>query len=490
MRLFDLTGLQRYANRRFGFSADRTLKAAQSLYERYKLLTYPRTDTQYLSDDIYPTVPGILKQLAAVEPYAPFIRTLRETDKPLPKPRRVFDDNKVSDHHAIIPTGKVPPASLPSDESKIFEAVTRRFIAAFFPDAVFAITDVVIRVGIKETHASASPGSVPPKAPSPTSGPSVKRVDHNAQGEDGIDKMPPAPDRYHARGRIPLEPGWQVVVGLAPTARPSGTTVSSRTAPGVTSTVLPPLKQGQPLNGTFKLVTLKTKPPPHHTEASLLSAMETAGRSIEDESLRDAMKECGLGTPATRASTIETLVNRRFINRDKKDLRATPTGIDLIHKLPVEALASPELTGSWEKRLNAIAQGQEQGANFMADIRAFVGDAIGQIQGAPVRGHRQHCGETAGKTPRKSPPSPRRAPQIGSRLNLTCPKCHQGRLLVGRKAWGCDRYKSGCDFVLGFEGPAGRWSDADLQGLVTRGQTDDGKYTLGPATKFVVKTTP
>ena len=304
--LFDLTSLQRTANRRYGLSATATLAAAQALYERYKILTYPRTDSRHLTSDMAKELPKLFGALAALPDYARFAQPLLET--PPPQARRVFDGSKVSDHHAIVPTGKpVRLDDLPRDERRVFDLVARRFLGAFHPDAEFALTDVVVRVGAPTTEprAAADPREV------------ESRTD-----EALLTALPPPPDRYRAHGRVRLVAGWQEVAAMG------GDAADAEGGP-----TLPPLVEGQRLDGKLDVVTKQTRPPPRHTEATLLGAMESAGRDISDAALRAAMRDSGLGTPATRAATIETLIRRTFVARDGKNLVADRPG-DRAHRRP------------------------------------------------------------------------------------------------------------------------------------------------------------
>ena len=349
-QLFDLTSLQRTANRRFGFSAQRTLELAQQLYERHKLVTYPRTDSRHLTSDVAAELHGPLSALADVPAYAPFARQLL-ADPPRPG-RRIVDDSKVHDHHAIIPTGnRIDRAALDRDLARVFDLIARRFLGAFFPDAEIAVTEAWIRVGPEG-------GAIP-----------TTRVDRDQL----LDALPAPPDRYVARGRVRLVAGWQEVAGIGPegTKRPvdaagTGDTGDAGDGDGAGdgTAALPPLVEGQRLAGAFASVAKQTTPPPRYTEATLLGAMEAAGKAIDDEALRAAMKDTGLGTPATRAAIIETLLRRAYVAREHKWLVPTPTGIGLIATIPVASLASPELTGGWEARLAAIARGQELARGF------------------------------------------------------------------------------------------------------------------------------
>jgi DNA topoisomerase-3 len=417
-QLFDLTSLQRTANRRFGFSAQRTLELAQLLYERHKVLTYPRTDSRHLSADVAAELDGPLAALAGASDgpnpaaftryadavlagAAPTKRTLS---------RRFVDDTKVRDHHAIIPTATpVHLAQLDRDAARIYDLVARRFLGMFFPDAELAVTEVWIAVGVDgpaalESRAGASRRKL--------------REANDGDREAFVAQLPPLPDRYLARGRVRTLAGWQDVAGIdaksatsraAAPPRPDGSRPDEEADD---SGQLPVLTEGQRLHGTFAPVAKQTKPPPRYTEATLLGAMETAGRRITDEALREAMKDTGLGTPATRASIIETLLRRDFIARDRKDLIATELGIALITSLPVASLASPEMTGTWEARLAAVARGEDSRAAFMADIARFVSDLIDAVRGSLPPGM-----ASAPLPPRSAPSSsspPRSAPSSSS----------------------------------------------------------------------------
>jgi DNA topoisomerase-3 len=434
--LFDLTSLQRTANRRYGLSATATLAAAQALYERYKILTYPRTDSRHLTTDMANELPKLFGALAALPDYAPFAAPLLES--PPARSRRVFDDGKVSDHHAIIPTGKpVRLDELPRDERRIFDLVARRFLGAFHPDAEFALTDVIIRVG---------PSDSEPRA-------AAEPRDADAGPDDTlVTALPPPPDRYRARGRVRLVAGWQDVAEIG------GRGEAGDTDGGPT---LPPLEEGQRLDGKLEVLTKQTRPPLRHTEATLLGAMESAGRDISDEKLRAAMRDSGLGTPATRAATIETLIRRTFVARDGKNLVPTDMGIGLIDALPEKSLASPELTGTWEARLSRVARGEETRAAFMADISRYVSEVVTAIRGG------------AGIVQTAASASKPVATAV------TCPNCKQGTLVAGKRGWGCSRWREGCAFVIWFEIAGRRITDAELTDLVSKGKTRKRKWRSG-----------
>jgi DNA topoisomerase III len=457
--LFDLTSLQRTANRRFGWSASRTLEVAQLLYERHKLVTYPRTDARHLTSDVARELPRMFAALAAVPDYAAFAGELLAHP---PRPgRRVVDDAKVHDHHAIVPTGNaVRLEGLDRDEHRLFDLIARRFLGAFFPDAEFAVTEAWIRVLTadgppppfpSESRPSRDDARAPSRddarapsrdhvrlagrgdswvpsrddaqrsgrddsrvptrdesrsSPGPERGPrgidTARAPREGSAGEPQIlEALPPPPDRYLARGRARMAAGWQAVAGLDAT---SAARRAGADADDGDQAVLPVLVEDQALDGAFSTIARQTRPPPRYTEATLLSAMESAGKVIDDEALRDAMKDCGLGTPATRAAIIETLLRRTYIVRDKQHLAPTAIGIGLIAALPVASLASPELTGTWEARLARIARGEETRAAFMADITRYVADLVEAIRtsspppppptGAPAqaqpRGRRWH----------------------------------------------------------------------------------------------------
>jgi DNA topoisomerase III len=480
--LFDLTSLQRTANRRYGLSATATLAAAQALYERYKILTYPRTDSRHLTSDLAKELRKLFGALAALPEYAPFAGPLLAT--PPPRSRRVFDDGKVSDHHAIVPTGK--PArldELPRDERRIFDLVARRFLGAFHPDAEFALTDVVIRVGPADTETR---GAAEPRESDLVAG-----VD-----ETLIMALPPPPDRFRARGRVRLVAGWQDVAQLGQPGQPRADIDAGAT--------LPPLAEGQRLDGKLEVLTKQTRPPPRHTEATLLGAMESAGRDISDDELRAAMRDSGLGTPATRAATIETLIRRTFVARDAKNLVPTEMGIGLIDALPEKSLASPELTGSWEARLARVARGEETRAAFMADISRYVSDVVTAIRGgagvvrasgatAPGPNSVASVAPVASGSPSRPPAAGARASAPSARTararstaggapvaaTLICPRCKHGPLLAGHRGWGCVRWREGCAFVIWFEIAGRRITDAELTDLVSKGKTRKRKWRSG-----------
>lgn len=331
-RLFDLTSLQVECNKRFGFSADETLKLIQSLYEK-KVTTYPRVDTTFLSDDIYPKVPKTLEGLVA---YKEFTEPLR--GKKLPKSKRVFDNSKVTDHHAIIPTG-VPATNLSQQEMMVYDLVARRFIAEFYPDCEISTTTVLAKVADIE---------------------------------------------FKASGKQILKPGWRTVeqrpqpgIGAQPqSAQTDGQPQDENASDGAELKIMPNFVKGESGPHTPSLKETWTTPPKPYTEATLLRAMETAGKFVDNEELRDALKENGIGRPSTRAAIIETLFKRGYIRRERKSLFPTDTGRELISTIHEELLKSAELTGIWERKLRQIERGDYSAQAFIDELKTMVGDVV------------------------------------------------------------------------------------------------------------------
>ena len=307
--------------------------------------------------------------------------------------------------------------------------------------------------------------------------------------------LPPPPDRYRARGRVRLVAGWQAVAQLGQSGRRAAEGERGKrgeVADGDGGPTLPPLAEGQRLDGKLEVVTKQTRPPPRHTEATLLGAMESAGRDIADEELRAAMRDSGLGTPATRAATIETLIRRTFVARDGKNLVPTDMGIGLIDALPEKSLASPELTGSWEARLSRMARGEETRAAFMADISRYVSDVVTAIRGgagvvrasgtprrAPATAARRTTRRPRRRARSRRPPSRAAGKPRPPPTTLTCPLCKQGTLVAGKRGWGCTRWREGCAFVIWFEIAGRRITDAELTDLVSKGKTRKRKWRSG-----------
>lgn len=331
-RLFDLTSLQVECNKRFGFSADETLKLIQSLYEK-KVTTYPRVDTTFLSDDIYPKVPKTLEGLVA---YKEFTDPLR--GKKLPKSKRVFDNSKVTDHHAIIPTG-VPATNLSQQEMMVYDLVARRFIAEFYPDCEISTTTVLAKVADIE---------------------------------------------FKASGKQILKPGWRTVeqrpqpgIGAQPqSAQTDGQPQDENASDGAELKIMPNFVKGESGPHTPSLKETWTTPPKPYTEATLLRAMETAGKFVDNEELRDALKENGIGRPSTRAAIIETLFKRGYIRRERKSLFPTDTGRELISTIHEDLLKSAELTGIWERKLRQIERGDYSAQAFIDELKTMVGDVV------------------------------------------------------------------------------------------------------------------
>ena len=359
-QLYDLTSLQVDCNRKFGFSAEMTLNLIQSLYEK-KFTTYPRVDTQYLSDDIYPKCPQTLNGLyqtkfGGIAPYAELIKPIG--GKPLKKTKRVFDTSKVTDHHAIIPTGVIPQ-NLSDAERKVFDLVARRFIGVFLPDCKFSTTTV-----LGEVRSETSPN--PSQGGEQISSPSDKK-------EQVIE--------FKVTGKEILDPGWRVVREPSPNL-PEGEEQSTPSSEGqgeVAERTLPTFVKGESGEHTPTLTEKMTTPPPYYNEASLLRAMETAGKFVEDEELRAAMKENGIGRPSSRAGIIETLFKRHYIRRERKRLVATPTGIELIDLIREELLKSCELTGIWEKKLRDIEAKKYDPKQFIDELKAQVNAIVQEV---------------------------------------------------------------------------------------------------------------
>ncbi len=414
-QLYDLTSLQVDLNRKYGFSAEMSLNLIQGLYEK-KLTTYPRVDTQYLSDDIYPKCPGILNGVsqyaeAGKKPYLEMIKNLAAISKTLPKSKRVFDTSKVTDHHAIIPTGQVA-SGLTDVEKKVYDLIARRFIAAFYPDCQFSTTSVVGKV----------------------------------------DKV-----EFKASGKEILSQGWRAVY--------SKDDLSDSSAKNDTADkILPSFVKGE--SGPHKptLTEKMTVPPKHYTEASLLRAMQTAGKLVDDEELSAAMKENGIGRPSSRAGIIETLFKRHYIRRDKKNLVATPTGIQLIDTIHEKLLTSVELTGIWEKKLREIERNEYDAATFINELKEqvarIVNDVMHDNSGQQIAygedskpkekaksAEKPNAKQTAKPTVKKA----RKTKTIKVKDGDVCPKCKQGRIMKGNTAYGCSRWKEGCDFRAPFE---------------------------------------
>jgi DNA topoisomerase-3 len=404
-KLFDLTALQVETNKKYGFSADQTLKIIQSLYEK-KLVTYPRVDTTYLPSDIYPKINGILGNLKF---YSKLTAPLLV--KPIPKSKQVFDDKKVTDHHSIIPTG-IQPSGINPDEQRVYDLVTKRFIAVFYPDCKVSNTTVlgeVLKLGFKAT------------------------------------------------GKQILELGWREVY--------QG---EKETNSKEDEVVMPVFEKGESGSHEPRVDKKQTSPPKPYTEATLLRAMETAGKQVDDEEMRELLKDNGIGRPSTRANIIETLFRRKYIERNRKNILATQTGIDLIQIISNETLKSAELTGDWERKLRLIEKGEFGLEQFKQELVKMVVDLTNEVlfqsEGKTVTIITEEDKEekkTATKTKKK----------VVDPTKLTCPKCKQGTLLKGKQAYGCTRYKEGCNFVLPFVFMEKKLTKNQVGDLVEKGKT-------------------
>ena len=458
-QLYDLTSLQVDCNRKFGFSAELTLNLIQGLYEK-KLTTYPRVDTQYLSDDIYPKCPSILNGVsqttrAGQKLYLEIIKQLAAISPKLPKTKRVFDSSKVTDHHAIIPTGQTP-SGLTDNEQHVYDLVARRFIAAFYPDCKFATTTVIGEV--LEVDAAVET--------------SEKEVGK------GIE--------FKATGKEILDAGWRAVYTKAEQTEddhPDNTdnTTDSQRQQDSEEATLPSFSRGESGSHKPTLTEKQTQPPKHYTEASLLRAMETAGKLVDDDELRAAMKENGIGRPSSRAGIIETLFKRNYIRRQRKNLVATPTGIQLIDTIHEKLLTSVELTGIWEKKLRDIEHHRYQPAQFIEELKQQVGEIVSDVM------HDNSNRTIEGEAPDEKPVKPKSPEGVGAanakgktrtrrastKTKTTsesksvatkvktrepnegdvCPKCGQGHIIKGKSAYGCSRWREGCDYRVSFELP-------------------------------------
>lgn len=414
-RLFDLTSLQVECNKKFGYSADETLKLIQALYEK-KVATYPRVDTTFLSDDIYPKCPNILKGLRDYENL-----TTPLVGKSLVKSKKVFDNSKVTDHHAIIPTG-VYPQNLSNMERSVYDLIAKRFIAVFYPDCKISTTTVLGKV-------------------------------------DDID--------FKVTGKQIVEPGWRVVF-----AKEVKNTTPSTDEEEDDNSVLPAFVKGESGPHVPDLNEKWTQPPRPYTEATLLRAMETAGKLVDNDELRDALKENGIGRPSTRAAIIETLFKRNYIRKEKKNLVATPTGIELIQMIHEELLKSAELTGIWEKKLREIERRTYDARQFLEELKQMVQDVVHSVLSDNTN-RRISILDTAKKEESKTkktqtdrPKRPRKSavkkatqkdemtiPKAGLiAVGQTCPLCGKGTIIQGKTAFGCSEWKNGCNFRKPFEG--------------------------------------
>ena len=430
-RLYDLTSLQVDCNRKFGYSADLTLQLIQSLYEK-KFTTYPRVDTTFLSDDIYAKCPqtmnGLYKtQFGGQAPYAELIKPIG--GKPLKKSKKVFDSSKVTDHHAIIPTG-VPPQGLSDAERNVFDLVARAFIAAFYPDMKFETTTVM--------------GEAPLTEPS-------AEVASYAEGGDKV--------LFRTSGRVIVDEGWKVV--FKKTASKDGDDEAQED--NSSSPSLPAFTKGEHGPHVPSLAEKWTQPPKPYTEATLLRAMETAGKFVDNDELRDAMKENGIGRPSTRAAIIETLFRRHYIRKERKNLVATPTGVELIDLIREELIKSPELTGIWEKKLRDIEHRTYNPGQFINELKAQIQAIVYQVLSDNSNRRVTVIDPEEEKKQKKKAVKPAKAsrqakasaktaapssavPAVGS----VCPLCGKGTIIKGKTAYGCSNWASGCTYRMPF----------------------------------------
>ena len=395
LKLFDLTSLQVSCNNRFNLSAEETLKIIQSLYEK-KLCSYPRVDTTLLPTDVYPKIEGILKGLKVYNSITePLI------GKPIRKSKKVFNDKKVTDHHAIIPTGQNPSSGLSYNEKMVYDLITKRFIAAFYPDCKVSNTTV------------------------------------KGQSNTVL---------FKTSGKQILDLGWRIVY--------------SKDSSNSSDNIIPDFIEGEKGPHKPNLEEKRTKAPSWHSEASLLRAMETAGKQVDDEEMRDLMKENGIGRPSTRAAVIETLFRRKYIVKQKKKLVATPMGVQLIDTIQNELLKSPKLTGQWEKKLRDIEQGKYNAQVFLKEMETLVTTVVKEVK------NRQSVNRfsEADIKVRKKIDTP------------NCPKCKTGKILKGKTAFGCSEYKKGCHFVVHFEQYHKKLSENQIFQLINKKKTNWMKY--------------
>ena len=405
-RLFDLTSLQVECNKKFAYSADETLKLIQSLYEK-KVATYPRVDTTFLSDDIYPKCPGILKGLRDYE-----VLTAPLNGSTLPKSKKVFDNSKVTDHHAIIPTG-VYAQNLTDMERRVYDLIARRFIAVFYPDCKISTTTVM--------------------------------------GE--VDKI-----EFKVSGKQILEPGWRVVF-----AKDVKDTAEEKEEED--ENVLPAFVKGESGPHVPDLNEKWTQPPRPYTEATLLRAMETAGKLVDNDELRDALKENGIGRPSTRAAIIETLFKRNYIRKERKNLIATPTGVELVQLIHEELLKSAVLTGIWEKKLREIEKKTYDARQFLEELKQMVSEIVMSVLSDNTNRRitiQDAAAAQAGEKVKKEPKKRERKPgapkekkpkatpaatsNADSLVGQPCPLCGKGTIIKGKTAYGCSEWKNGCTY--------------------------------------------
>ncbi|MFC4685553.1 DNA topoisomerase 3 [Epilithonimonas pallida] len=414
-RLFDLTGLQVEANKKYGFSAEQTLNYIQSLYEK-KYTTYPRVDTTYLSENLYPKIAGILRSMTI---YSEFTAPLLA--QPIPKTKAVFDDTKVTDHHAIIPTEIPPSSNLNREEKLVYDLVARRFIAVFYPECKISNTLVEGQVG-----------TIP----------------------------------FKASGKQILEPGWRIIYAKDKKEEKDEKDKDEEQT-------IPEFVAGEKGDHEPLIHQGKTSPPKPYTEATLLRAMETAGKQVEDDELREMLKNNGIGRPSTRANIIETLFKRKYIEKKRKNLIATQTGIELIDTIEDELLKSPELTGEWESKLRKIEKGEYEANQFKEELIEMVTDLTNKVVNGKSKVIAFH--EEKKVTPKEKKP---RAKTEIVWEETQCSKCKSNNLMKGKTAVGCSDYK-GCGFKVPFEIFGKKLSEKQLQDLILKSKTSKLKGFTG-----------
>ncbi len=411
-RLFDLTSLQVECNKKLGYSAEETLRYIQSLYEK-KVTTYPRVDTTYLSDDIYPKISGIMQ---AMVPYAAL--TSQVLSRKIPKSKKVFDNSKVTDHHAIIPTN-VQPQTVPMtvEEKKVYDMIAKRFIAAFYPDCEFSSTTVLAEANNVE---------------------------------------------FKATGKQILSPGWRDVYAKEKKSE------EEQQVADADNESMPQFVIGEEGPHEPSLLKKATQPPKPYTEGTLLKAMETAGRSVEDEELREAMKENGIGRPSTRAAIIEILFKRKYIRKEKKNLVATSAGIALIDTIKEDLLKSARLTGLWENKLRKIERNEYDASQFIDELKGMVGNIVYNVlhDSSNTSIVIEKTEDKGKETPKKTPRRQTKQKAVKEVADIVCPMCGRGHLLKGSKAYGCSEFNKGCGLRLPFIEYPAELSPSDLAKLI------------------------
>lgn len=435
-RLFDLTSLQVETNRLWGWTADKTLKLIQSLYEK-KVTTYPRVDTTYLPEDVYPKIPGILQKMT---PYAKL--TEKVLAGRIAKNKKIFDNSKITDHHAIIPTGEYP-GRLVDDERLLYHLIATRFIAVFYPDCVFNVTTVL---GDVDGHG------------------------------------------FKANGKVIVDAGWRDVYRddrVLGAQRKAADIEDKKNKGEEQDKVLPPFTVGESGEHSPELVQKSTQPPKPYTEGTLLRAMETAGRQVDDEELREAMKENGIGRPSTRSAIIETLFRRGYIKRTRKAIIATDAGCALIDTIKDDLIKSPKLTGLWENKLRRIELGQYSAGAFMTELKELVRQVVMNVLNdysgtrivtkAVAAGSKTTKSDSADSSTRKGTsdtgedkPKAKRKPAVKSLEQITCPVCGKGHIIKGKTAYGCSEYRNGCSLRLMFDKYSADLTPSKLNTLIKK----------------------